>query len=136
MVQLNYIYIGELFWIVLSSARDTAKLNLNNSELSEEDRWKEKSVSPQTKRFKKKDYEDKLLMSMDKTWKTISYLKNKFSNTQMDSVDTFEPESSIKKGVIKTRSLVWLIKYLTKWNTYPKIKNRNQLHLRRKIGRK
>ena len=68
-----------------------------NSEGSEENSQTEVSKFPQSKRTKKRNFEDKLLISMDKARKASSYLKNKISITQLDSPETIDPESSIKK---------------------------------------
>ena len=40
---------------------------------------------------------------MDKATKARSYLKNKFSITQLDSLETIDPESSIKKKDTRAR---------------------------------
>ena len=74
-----------------------------SSEGSEENSQIEESKFPQSKRTKKRNFEDKLLIFMDKAWKARSYLKNKISITQLDSPKTIDPESSIKKKEIRAR---------------------------------
>ena len=60
-----------------------------------------KNLYPLILWFNKKDYEDMLLIFMDKA---RSYLKNKITQTQMDSLNTIKPESSIKEKEIKASS--------------------------------
>ena len=43
------------------------------------------------------------MISMDKARKARSYLKNKISITQLDSPETIDPESSIKKKETRAR---------------------------------
>ena len=74
-----------------------------SSEGSEENSQIEESKLPQSKRTKKINIEDKLLISMDKARKARSYLKKKISITQLDSPETIDPESSIKKKETRAR---------------------------------
>ena len=71
-----------------------------SSEGSQEKSQTEQSKFPQFKKTKKRNFEDRLLISMDKARKARkarSYLKNKISITQLDSPETIDPESSINK---------------------------------------
>ena len=68
-----------------------------SSEGSQEKSQTEESKFPQFKKTKKRNFEDRLLISMDKARKARSYLKNKISITQLDSPETIDPESSINK---------------------------------------
>ena len=57
----------------------------------------ENSQTEESKRTKKSNFEDKYLIFIDKASKVRSYLKNKISITQLDSPETIDLESSIKK---------------------------------------
>ena len=83
-----------------------------SSEGSEENSQTEESKFPQSKKTKKRNFEDKLLISMDQARKTRSYLKNKISIIQLDSPETIDPESSIKKKKQENVYQKWLTMYL------------------------
>ena len=68
-----------------------------SSEGSQENSQTEQSKFPQSKRTKIWNFEDKYLIFIDKARTARSYLKNKISITQLDSPETIDPESSIKK---------------------------------------
>ena len=57
----------------------------------------EENKSPKTKYGKKKDYEEKILISMSKARKAREFSKKKLSKKQLDSPVTIEPDS-IKKN--------------------------------------
>ena len=74
-----------------------------SSEGSQENSQTEESKFPQSKRTKKRNFEDKLLIFIDKAKKERNYLKNKISITQLDSPETIDLESSIKKKDTRAR---------------------------------
>ena len=63
-----------------------------------------KSFNPFILKDEWRNIKNKILISIYKFINARSYLKNKFSKTQIDSPDINEPESSIKKKEIKARS--------------------------------
>ena len=75
-----------------------------SSEGSQENSQIEQSKFPQSKRTKIRNFEDKYLIFIDKARKARNYLKNKISITQLDSPETINLESSIKKK--DTRALL------------------------------
>ena len=70
---------------------------------SQENSQTERSKFPQSKRTKKRNFEDKYLIFIDKARKARSYLKNKISITQLDSPETIDLKSSIKKKDTRAR---------------------------------
>ena len=65
-----------------------------------------------SKRDRKMDYEDRIMISMTKAKKARDFHKKKFSKTLMDSLETVEPDSIKKKSEQKTRSLDMIIQII------------------------
>ena len=70
-----------------------------SSEGSQENSQTVQSKFPQSKRIKKRNFEDKYLIFIDKAREARNYLKNKISITQFDSPETIDLENSIKKKI-------------------------------------